>query len=90
MPWYRFYADHGPGHQGQSEKFVYADESWDAEDLESEWEDWCQQNWLEDATGDVELVKELPEEERQEQIKGYRGRVRRAIKILTILKADKE
>ena len=90
MPWYRFYADHGPGHQGQTEKFAYYDESWDEEDLQSEWDDWCQQNWLEDAIGDVELVKELPEEKRQEQIRKYRSRVQNAIKMLTILKADKE
>ena len=90
MPWYRLYADHGPGHQGQSEKYEFYGDGWDEESLRELWQDWCHKDFLDDAIGDVELVKELPEKERQEQIEKYRNRIESDFKMLQILGAEEE
>jgi hypothetical protein len=81
---------HGPGHQGDSEKYEFYGEGWDDESLQDVWQEWCHREFLDDAIGGVDLVKELPEEERQKQIKKYRGEVQWAIEMLTRLGADKE
>lgn len=97
MPWYRFYCTHGPGHQGKDETYKYYDgfgkdatEEWIKELLEEDWQEWCRVEWFENAIGSQELVEELPEQERRNQILKYRRRAKAALDMLMILGADME
>ena len=95
MPWYRFYCTYGPGHPSSAETYRYynldaQNDEWVEDFLKEKWQEWCRQEWLEDAIGGQESVKELPEKERQLQIRKYRSRLKAAYEMLLVLGADKE
>jgi len=60
MPWYRIFANHGPGHQSSDEKFRYFDHVLTAKQRKEEWEEIFAYNYNY-PIGDVELLKGLPE-----------------------------
>lgn len=60
MPWYKFYADHGPGHQSHSEFYQWRDQPFeDAQHRHEVWEDAFREKDY--PIGKVVLVKKLPE-----------------------------
>ena len=77
MPWYKFSADHGPGHQSRSESYQFFVEPIETKaDKEYHWEDWVQRNFWDDAVGDVRLVRKLPETVRLEKLASAKTKVK--------------
>jgi hypothetical protein len=86
MAWYKFEAQHGPGHQGYLVAYYWIEGSPDKDDLKERWEDFtCV---MEDPVGHATKVKALPEDVRQQKINHYRFSMERAMKMLKILKAE--
>lgn len=73
MPWYRVYADHGPGHQSHTESYIYRNKPLTKEERESEWEQLVYDRHLNDAIGKVDLVKRVPEHILAEKIESARS-----------------
>jgi hypothetical protein len=62
MPWYKFTARHGPGHQSHDESYQFFVEPIKTKaDREYHWEDWVQRNYWDDSVGGIRLVRKLPE-----------------------------
>lgn len=80
MPWYKFTAMHGPGHQSgnrkgekpEPEDFFFYTVMLGKADRRDTWESICHQRHLQNPIGDLRLVERLPEEIRVFKIKQYR------------------
>lgn len=85
MPWYKFHAIHGPGHQGHTAEYLWYDHTPSKAERRELWDDWVNRERLDDAVGSVMPVKELPEPERLAQIEHYRYMCMRAQRMLELL-----
>ncbi len=88
MAWYRFWADHGPGHQSHSERYVWltAKEQFQPitkKLLEGLWEDEFQNRDF--AVGDVEKVKAPPEKVRSFMLATERNKLERCRRMIVLL-----
>jgi hypothetical protein len=81
--WYKFYANHGPGHQSHLEFYEWIPNGWSEEELQENW------NFLFRDTdypiGKAEKVEELPEKVRLEKIKHYESAAKCASYMLKTL-----
>ena len=88
MPWYKFTAQHGPGHQSSREEYVYEYEELDDELKRDLWDDWMRRyDFTAHAVGDVELIEELPTPIYDRLYDKYLDRIRRSKEMLRILEA---
>jgi len=87
MPWYKFYAMHGPGHQGTTEAYRFYEKPLSRGDREEVWENWVYREGFENAVGrpGVRLIRRLPEKVRQEKIEGFRNEIKHATSMLRSL-----
>lgn len=85
MPWYKFSAHHGGGHQSKSEEYVWFDTIPDNEQLEIDWDDWVINEQFENPVGDAVLIAELPENVKLRKISEYERCIERAKRMLQIL-----
>lgn len=84
MPWYRIFANHGPGHQSSSEFYSFFEEPLTTkESRESAWQDAFDR--YDDAIGDVELVDKLPHHIREQKIEHCRAIIDHTRKMLSVL-----
>jgi len=85
MPWYRFSANHGPGHQSRSEEYRYFDKRIDKEEKEFQWNyifDTFEYDW---PIGNVTCVRKVPEAVRTNMIEDYKDKKAHAVKMLKVL-----
>lgn len=85
MPWYKFYANHGPGHQGHSEEYKYFTEPIRGDERKERWLEWCR-DW-DDSIGGVKPVHRVPEDEVVRLRAMYKGRISNARLMLEVLDA---
>jgi hypothetical protein len=84
MPWYRIFANHGPGHQSSTEFYRWNDEPLTTkQQREDAWQEAFER--YDDAIGDVELCDRLPHHIREQKIEGCRNTIEHARKMLNIL-----
>lgn len=92
MSWYKIEIHCGPGHQGTHINHVWYVGNPEKVDEETkrEWidDEVRAHSWIEDAIGTVEPVDSIPEEERQEKIRMYRGQLAGAKAMLKVLGAE--
>jgi len=85
MPWYKFDAIHGPGHQSSSVKYEWYDEEPDENSLKYEWDSWVRDwEWPIGKPG-VTKVDELPDEVRHRKIERYKFVIEDAQEMLRII-----
>jgi hypothetical protein len=89
MPWYRIYADHGPGHQSSTEFYRWYSNPLDTKQKRKDaWEEWfdgsCGQ--YDYPIGDVELVDRLPQHVYDEKVKAAHDAVSHAHSMMDILR----
>jgi hypothetical protein len=73
MPWYKFLADHGPGHQSRTTIFKWYESPLKGEDREEAWHDvFGDERRYNDPIGNVRLVKKLSEDVRASKAVDYR------------------
>ena len=95
MPWYKFSAKHGPGHQSYSEDYAFYPDEVDAEDegddwTEDEWTAWAISLDLSNATGNVERVDRVSEDVVQAKRRQCLDTIDEAIYTLALLENDTE
>jgi hypothetical protein len=87
MPWYRIFANHGPGHQSSTEFYCWYEKPLDTKEKRKEaWEtafDDVRYDW---PIGDVELVDKLPQHIHDEKIASFQLDIAHAYKMLGVLK----
>lgn len=88
MPWYKFYAHHGPGHQSYDENYEWYDEKLERAMKEQEWDYWVTHELWDSPIGDVLYVRRLPEEIRQGKIKYCEAEIEAAQAMLVRLKDE--
>ena len=66
MKLYRFCAMHGPGHQGYTEELRFDEDLSDADIRNGAWMSWSHGRDFDGATGDIELVDGLAQEDYEE------------------------
>lgn len=60
MAWYKFWASHGPGHQGKTIEYRWFDPPLKTKDARKEaWQEWCDPYW-EWPIGNLRLVHRIP------------------------------
>lgn len=69
MVWYKVYANHGGGHQGYAEKYVYETTPLSEAGLRNLWDDMCRN--MNNASGKVVVVKAPPQEYVRERIEHF-------------------
>lgn len=57
MPWYKFSADHGPGHQSHNEEIIWFSNPLKKSEKEEQWELWCDPLWRGHVIGDVTCAR---------------------------------
>ena len=65
MPWYYYHANHGGGHQGQTEEYIFHDEEIQPDASEDYWQDWAELQRINNARGTVTQVQHLPADVQQ-------------------------
>jgi hypothetical protein len=87
MPWYKFYADHGPGHQSHSEDYRYHAEPLRKADRADEWEEWIYgfRHIQSHAIGDIKLVRKLPEKIRKAKLEAAKSNLKHWQKMVMVL-----
>ncbi len=84
--WYKFSADHGPGHQGHTEYYKWCNRCLTKDEKEEIWENlFRERDW---PIGKVQKIKKLPEKEREKQILKYKSQLNSARYMLKILKEE--
>jgi hypothetical protein len=83
MPWYRFSANHGPGHQGHTEKYRYFEEKLSSKDKKYYWDSIFDD--FEWPIGNVVCVRKVPEAVRTNMIEDYKDKKAHAVKMLKVL-----
>jgi hypothetical protein len=87
MPWYRIFANHGPGHQSTTEYYHWHDKPLvTKEDRKEAWESVFDDPRYDWPIGDVELCERLPQHILDEKIVGFESSIDRAYKMLTVLR----
>lgn len=85
MPWYLFYASHGPGHQFRTEEYEYVDHQLRGTERKERWQDWAREmDW---PVGGVRRVHRLPEQEVVRMRSVYKSRISHARLMLEVLDA---
>ena len=87
MPWYRFIAHHGPGHQSTTVLYEWFDSQLSRLRQRAAFD-----RLFEDKDGPVGIVKmvrSLPKEERERKADGFRGQIAYAERMLRRLKETK-
>lgn len=83
MPWYKFSARYGPGHQSGSEHYYYSDVKMSNADKEELWRHYFgDQDW---PIGGAKIVKMLPANAHQDLVEGCRSSLKRNTILLDIL-----
>lgn len=83
MPWYKLEADHGPGHQSRTVKYVWRDEPMSMTEERDAFEDaFDDLNW---PIGEVVKLGRLPKEVHPEMVERYERQGREASRMLKIL-----
>jgi hypothetical protein len=86
MPWYRIYANHGPGHQSSTEFYRWYEKPLDTKDKRKEaWEEEFAYNY-DWPIGDVELCDKLPQHIHDNKIKGFQSDIEHAHRMLDVLR----
>lgn len=83
--WFKLYAMHGGGHQGQSEDYFWRVQCPSHGEREDMWHEWVRDNYIRSAKGGVSLVRELPEKVRLEKIEHYKHTIVHAQQMLKVL-----
>lgn len=83
MPWYYCFANHGPGHQSNTEHVKYSDKELSRSEKEDLFDDLfgCY-DW---PIGQIRKVKSLTRTEKEDLEQVYKGRLREAQKMLKVL-----
>lgn len=70
MPWYKFHANHGGGHQSHTEEYFFFETPLRKADRKAEWENWIYDRRFggDSSIGDVKLVRKLPEKVREAKL----------------------
>ena len=86
MPWYKFEAQHGPGHQSNTINYEWYDddEQLTKEEQREEWE--CKFRDCDYPIGKVTKLRKLPEHIIKSKIKMYKDDIEHAKEMLKILK----
>lgn len=87
MPWYKFYASHGPGHQSETIFYRWYDEVLNKDLRDEFWQDAFRENeW---PIGGVRLCAKLPEKVHREEIDRHNRRIKSAQYMLKVLARTK-
>lgn len=89
MPWYKFTARHGPGHQSDSRVVKWFDEPLTDETKEEVWDSWVTREFFHNAIGEVELIEELPPDEIASKILDYQAKIAASQEMIEILEGGK-
>lgn len=87
MPWYRFYAMHGPGHQSDTERYEFYEKPLTDEQRESYWHDFF--NDFNNPKGGVEKVETIPARVHSDKVDECKRSIRYAEKLLKVLEKTK-
>jgi len=89
MGWYRWQAHYGPGHMSRIVRYFWVEGELSDSERADYWEEFVRSeiSHTSQASGDVEAVAELPEEERQRQIQRYTYAIEHAKEMLRVLGA---
>lgn len=85
--WLKIYAMHGPGHQSETEEYVWREKKPSPNERQEMFENMAERHYLNNASGKVTLVKVLPEKVRQEKIRYCKLSIEHDMKMLKILGA---
>ena len=86
MPWYRIFANHGPGHQSSSEHYRFFAEPLRTKEQKKEaWEEIFASYDYDWPIGDVELVEKLPQHIHDQQVESFKRAVEHGHRMLDIL-----
>lgn len=87
MPWYRFNADHGPGHQSHAIKYEYYREPLSKSERREEWDRlFDDKDW---PVGRVRIIKAIPEYNKRSRISDCYYELKHAKFMLKVLKKTK-
>jgi len=85
MYWYRFYATHGPGHQGERIAYLPSDAPYTVEGAKEAWYEWVAREGLDDAVGRAERVHKLPRRVHAQLVAEYAFQLQNAQHMLEVL-----
>jgi hypothetical protein len=85
MPWYKVFADHGPGHQSHTEFYTFERETLKEDSREALWQDHFDTGRYEWPIGGVKLVKKLPEQIRVSKLASYESKLKHDRFMLQVL-----
>ena len=86
MPWYRFHAIHGPGHQSTTEWYKWYNYSLTNYDLDDVIGHYCNANYLRNYIAVMRLVHKLPANVHANMLKGAVSNVKGARRALKAVK----
>jgi len=89
MPWYRIYANHGPGHQSSSEHYRFFEKPLDKAGKKEAWHEIYDDGRHDWPIGDVELVDALPQHIHDSKVASTQASIQSANKMLKILSETK-
>jgi hypothetical protein len=83
MPWYKFHADHGPGHQSHSIYYRFYIEPLNREEKSYEWDEFFKdRDW---PIGGVKLIRKVPDIILQKKIQSLKREIKDARAMLKAL-----
>jgi hypothetical protein len=87
MPWYRIFADHGPGHQSSTEFYRFYSAPLDTKQKRRDvWEEVFDDGRYDYPIGDVELCEKLPQHIYDEKVSGFHSSIEYATKMLDVMR----
>lgn len=87
MPWYRIWADCGPGHQSHAHYYHYSTKALDKDSKRALFEHYLGDH--DDAIGDVDEVELIPELEKESQLLRARASIKHGREMLSVLAKTK-
>jgi predicted solute-binding protein len=87
--WYKLTAQHGPGHQGATEEYIWSCKL-EADDRKDTWNRWVATNGFQQALGQIAMVRKIPLDTIKKLTKHHQQRVKLSTHILKALKKMKE
>ena len=88
MPWYRIFANHGPGHQSSTEVYHFFEKPLNTKERRDDaWEEVFGYGEYDDPSGGVELCDKLPQHIHDSKIKSLQSEIEHAHKMLDVLKS---
>ena len=83
MPWYKFSANHGPGHQSHTDHYSYSHRKLTKSEKRDYWESYFEgKEW---PIGGVEIVKVLPAKVHQDLVESCRSSIKHNTGLLEVL-----